>query len=261
MKISTLLPQQSISKYVSSILVIENYDQKNNFFLPLYANGSPTLVFNTAKATSKNKKINNLILYGQTITPGELVIENDFTLIAYFLHPNTLTTLFGIGASELTDRCMELLFFKQAKAYNLQEQLLNTPALNFRLDLLNNFIKKLAGSANSIDNKTVFAIEKLSKSNGQISLQNIQCELGVSERTLQRLFETNIGISPKMYSRVCQFHSAFQKINKNQFSKISDIAYEYGFSDQSHFNRVFKEFTHLTPTAYLNALRSIPIEI
>ncbi|HXR80603.1 MAG TPA: DUF6597 domain-containing transcriptional factor, partial [Saprospiraceae bacterium] len=88
MKTQTIIPPLSISKYVSSILVIENYNQGNNFVLPLYANGSPTLVFNTAKATIKNKNINHLTLYGQTITPNELTIQSDFTLIAYFLYPN-----------------------------------------------------------------------------------------------------------------------------------------------------------------------------
>jgi AraC-like DNA-binding protein len=261
MRTQIIIPQVSISKYVSSILVIENYNKRNDFILPLYANGCPTLVFNTSKATNKSKNVNHLTLYGQTIKPGELCITNDFTLIAYFLYPNALTSLFGIDAAELTDGCMELTFLKQAKTYNLQEQLLNTPLLNFRLDLLNNFIKKLADNVSSEDWKTEFATKAITTSKGQISLQNIQSELGISERTLQRIFDTHVGISPKMYGRVIQFQSAFQKINQSQFSKASDIAYDYGFADQSHFTRVFKEFTHLTPTAYLQNLRSIPIEI
>jgi AraC-like DNA-binding protein len=64
-----------------------------------------------------------------------------------------------------------------------------------------------------------------------------------------------------MYSRVCQFQSAFQQLNQYQFLKYSDIAYDNGFADQNHFNRVFKEFTNLTPTAYLQNLKAISIEI
>jgi AraC-like DNA-binding protein len=260
MKTQIIIPPLSISKYVSNILVIENYDQRNDFVLPLFANGSPTLVFNTAKATSNNKTINNLTLYGQTVKPNELFIKNEFTLIAYFLYPNALNSLFNIGANELTDGSMELVFLKQAKVHNLQEQLLNTPMLNFRLDLLNNFIKKLADNANAANTKTEFATKKIKHNNGQVSLQNIQKELGITERTLQRLFETNIGISPKMYGRVCQFHAAFQQLNQHQFLKFSDIAFENGFADQSHFIRVFKEFTNLTPGKYLQNMKSIPIE-
>ena len=261
MKVLTIPPQASISKHVSSILVIENCSQQNDFVLPLFANGSPTLVFNSAEATSKNKNINHLTLYGQTIKPNELTIKGDFTLIAYFLYPNTLTSLFGIGAYQLTDESLELTFLKKARIYSLQEQLLNTPMLNYRLGLLNNFIRNLADGATEVNDKTEFATKKIKYSNGQFSLQNIQKELGITERTLQRLFETHIGISPKMYSRVCQFNSAFQQLNQHQFIKYGDIAYDNGFADQSHFIRAFKEFTNLTPGEYLQKTKALPIEI
>ena len=261
MRTQIIIPQLYISKYVSNILVIENYNQRNNFILPLYANGSPTLVFNTSKATSKNKNVNHLTLYGQTIKPSELSITDDFTLIAYFLYPNALTSLFGIGANELTDKSLELAFFKQAKTYSLQEQLLNTPTLHFRLNLLNNFIEKLAENSSAINEKTAFAVQVIKHSNGHFSLQKIQKELDITERTLQRLFETHIGISPKMYAKICQFHTASEQMNRNQFLKQSDIAYENGYADQSHFIRVFKNFTGITPTTYLHNLKSIPLEI
>jgi len=261
MRTQIIIPQLSISKYVSNILVIENYNQRNNFILPLYANGSPTLVFNTSTAISKNKHVNHLTLYGQTIKPSELCIPDDFTLIAYFLYPNSLSSLFSIDARELTDGCIELTFLKQAKRYNLQEQLLNTPVLNFRLDLLNNFIKKLADNAISIDSKIEFATKRIHKSKGQISLQNIQNELGITERTLQRIFDTHVGISPKMYAKVCQFHTASEQMNRHQFLKQSDIAYENGYADQSHFTRVFKEFTNITPSEYLRKIELVKLEM
>lgn len=261
MRIIKILPPTSISKYVSSILVIEDNKQQNNFTLPLFANGSPTLVFNSAKATSKNKNINHLTLYGQTINHSELSFKSDFTLIAYFFYANAINSLFGIAANELTDKSLELIFLKQAKTYSLQEQLLNTPALNYRLDLLNNFIQKLADNAIKVNDKTEFATKKIRLSNGLLSLHNIHKELGITERTLQRLFQTHVGISPKMYSRVCQFNSAFQQLNQYQFIKYSDIAYDNGFADQSHFIRVFKEFTNLTPSSYLQKTKSLSREI
>jgi AraC-like DNA-binding protein len=64
-----------------------------------------------------------------------------------------------------------------------------------------------------------------------------------------------------MYSRVCQFNTAFQQLNHYHFIKYSDIAYDNGFADQSHFIRVFKEFTNLTPSDYLQKTKALSIEI
>jgi AraC-like DNA-binding protein len=65
------------------------------------------------------------------------------------------------------------------------------------------------------------------------------------------MFESNVGISPRLYKRICQFDAAFQQLNRRKFAKLSDIAYQNGYADQSHFIRSFKEFTNITPKEYL----------
>jgi hypothetical protein len=49
MKVSNPIPGEKISDYVDRILVIEEALVTNPFTLPLYANGAPTLLFQTAK--------------------------------------------------------------------------------------------------------------------------------------------------------------------------------------------------------------------
>lgn len=250
MNTKSFLPPLTITGYVSSILVIENLDYKSDFMLPLYANGSPTIVFQTANAVKQNRTIGKLTLYGQTILPDELSFNNSFTLIAYFLQPHSLKALFDIKASELTNDFLDLNDIKEAKEISLQERLLNEPSLNKRLQLINDFIEKLSTLSNSDNSKTIFVTNEL-KNVGINSLTDVQRKLNTTERSLQRLFEANVGISPKMFKRICQFHQAFQQLNQYQFGKLTDIAYENGFADQSHFIRVFKEFTGLTPKEYL----------
>lgn len=246
-----LHPPIAIAHYVSGILVIENGDNRQEFILPLYANGSPTIVFQTARAAKQDKTIGHLTLYGQTILPDELSFTQNFTLIAYFLHPHTLKTLFGLSAGELNNGCIDLHAIKQAREINLQEQLLNAATLPERLQLIDELIIKLSGIYNTPDPRIIFAASALQKDNSIHILTNIQRQLNITERSLQRLFETHVGISPKMYKRVCQFQAAFQQLNHDEYSKLTDVAFDHGFADQSHFIRVFKEFTGITPKAYL----------
>lgn len=44
------------------------------------------------------------------------------------------------------------------------------------------------------------------------------------------------------------------KLLLNREIPLSEIAYESGFSDQSHFTRIFKRFTGITPGAFRNSL-------
>lgn len=99
--------------------------------------------------------------------------------------------------------------------------------------------------------KAQWATQVIRAGKGCSSLVCIQKELGLSERGLQRLFETSVGLTPRMYGRICLFDAAFQALERRRYTRLSDIAYEQGYADQSHFIRAFKEFTGFTPGEYL----------
>lgn len=255
MTIQSILPPPAIASYISNITVIEHADPLFNFTLPLIANGYPCIAFQVADdalTVGSGEKISNLVLYGQFIRPDELCATGRFTIIAYFLYPAVLQPLFGYNASEFTNTSIDLSLLQPAKGMNLTEQLLNAPSANARLQLLNDFVLKLAVVHDMDINKSiVYATRVIRKHNGLISLKDIQQELYITERTFQRLFDSYVGVSPRLFSRICQFDAAFQQLNMQRPARLIDIAYQNGYADESHFIRSFKEFTNLSPSAYL----------
>jgi AraC-like DNA-binding protein len=251
LKVKNPIPCDRISEYVQNILVIEKFDVTNPFVLPLYANGTPTLLFQTAKGKLKESS-NNLTLFGQTIFPETLTINDNFTLIAYFFKPFSLFALFGISAKELTDNPINLNLLDSSNAKDLQEQLLNADSTENMLKLIDNYIFSLISKVKTETQLIKFATRQILKSPNQDTLKNVQNELYVTERTFQRMFKKNIGVSPNQFRRIGQFSSAFKQLQQKQFENIFDIAFDNGYSDQSHFNRAFKEFTNITPKDYLN---------
>jgi AraC-like DNA-binding protein len=245
------LPPLSLAEYVHGILVIEDFPVTRPFTLPLFANGFPTLLFQTSKGTIKNKATSHLILFGQTISPDMLSISESFSLIAYFFKPHALVSLFGVGANEMTDKPVDFNLVDMLKISQLQEQLLNAGTVENMLRLIDDFILKLIINSR-INNRTIiYATHEIVNNTSVDTLSLVQKDLNITERTFQRLFEKNIGISPNLYRRICQFNNAFEQLNKNQFSLLSDIAYENGYADQSHYIRAFREFTSITPKEYL----------
>jgi len=250
MKATNHIPGEKISEYVHRILVIENFNVTNPFTLPLYANGSPTLLFQTAKGQIK-RSTNNLTLFGQTVFPETLTIKDNFTLIAYFFKPFALFSLFGVSAQELTDNPIDLNLLTPKKTIELQEQLLNADSVETMIALLDNYIYSLIIKVKTDFQVIKFATTEIAKYSFKEALVKVRNELYITERTFQRLFEKNIGISPNLYRRVCQFNSAFDQLNHRNFTNLSDIAFEHGYADQSHYIRAFKEFTNITPKEYL----------
>lgn len=249
MKSYYLKPSDKVSEYVHEILILENHRIISPFILPLFANGMPTLLFQTAKGRIKNNS-NYLTLFGQTVSPDTLTVNDNFTLIAYFLKPHALISLFGISAQELTDNPIDLNLLSHCKPTNIQEQLLNTPSTTQMLALLDDYLLSLTSRSDT--SSIEYATNKIVQNPHHKILREVQRELCVTERTFQRMFERNIGVSPNQFRRICQFNNAFQQLNRERTKSLAEITFCNGYADQSHFIKAFREFTNVTPTEYLN---------
>ncbi|HEX5153272.1 MAG TPA: helix-turn-helix transcriptional regulator [Parafilimonas sp.] len=252
MKARHLLPPAKIAAYVDRVLVIEENQLTTPFILPLYANGVPVILFKSVRGKIDNNDAEHLTLFGQTVLPELLTLNDAFTLIAYFFKPYTLTTLFGVEAHELTDRPTGLSLLSQRGSAVLQERLLNAGSADDMIVLLDEYIFDMIQRSKTVCPLIQYATTEIANNTSKESLIDVQKQLYITERTFQRMFEKNVGVAPNLYRRICQFNSAFVQLNQRRHYKLSDIAFQNGYADQSHYIRSFKEFTNITPTEYLN---------
>lgn len=249
MEVIYAAPSARISDYVRGILIINNEQGITPFTLPLFANGTPTLLFTTAPGRIGQNQ-NHLTLFGQTVAPQQLLVGGKFMLIAYFLEPYALSALFNLPAFILTDKPIELGDLA-SDSPQLQELLLNVGTTELRLQLIDEYLFKKIEAVKMRDDRLAYAAKKIFLTPNNGILTAVQQELHITERTFQRLFEQYIGVSPNLFRRINQFNQAFGQINKGHFHNLSSVAYQHGYADQSHLNRAFKEFTDMTPVAYL----------
>jgi len=94
------------------------------------------------------------------------------------------------------------------------------------------------------------AVAEIWARNGDIRISELEAITGYSNRTLQRQFSSDIGMSPKAFSRIIRCQSAVRKINYRREINFSELACELGFSDQPHFLREFKKLVSTTPAEY-----------
>lgn len=73
---------------------------------------------------------------------------------------------------------------------------------------------------------------------------------GISPRSLQRLFQKYVGVTPKWV--ICRFrlHEALSRIENGEVIAWSDLADDLGYYDQSHFINDFVNFVGCTPEEY-----------
>jgi AraC-like DNA-binding protein len=79
-------------------------------------------------------------------------------------------------------------------------------------------------------------------------------EAGLSRAHFFRLFESTIGVPPKVYLNVVRVEQAVNAV-LNQSATVCDISQRLGFAEPAHFTRFFRNHTGVSPREFRNVSR------
>jgi AraC-like DNA-binding protein len=78
---------------------------------------------------------------------------------------------------------------------------------------------------------------------------------GVSERQLERLFEIELGMGPKLFARILRLRRAIMLVSRG--ATLAEAATTAGYADQSHFNRNMQSLMGGAPSAILRHVGNV----
>jgi AraC-like DNA-binding protein len=111
-------------------------------------------------------------------------------------------------------------------------------------------LKSLSGHSN-IETVVPDLISQIHLSQGCKTLHHLYRRYRVSARQLQNHFKQHTGMTIKSFSKIIRLDNVRKmKSAKNRIS-LTELCYEFGYCDQSHMIKDFKQITGLTPSLYL----------
>lgn len=96
------------------------------------------------------------------------------------------------------------------------------------------------------------AITVIERAQGGLRVDALAQNLGVSRQHLALQFRHQVGLSPKLFARICRFravHGALRQLPAK--ADWAQLALQYGYFDQSHLIHDFQDFAHSAPEAWL----------
>ena len=87
--------------------------------------------------------------------------------------------------------------------------------------------------------------------NGNLRVDEICDELGVSRKHLNYLYKQAVGLSPKTFARLIRFRSVIDRL-EDLGETWASIAVDQGYFDQAHLIRDFNRFAGETPDTFLS---------
>ena len=82
---------------------------------------------------------------------------------------------------------------------------------------------------------------------GVVSLDALALYGNMSLRNFERRFINEVGIPPKLYARITRFYNALENKMLHPNKNWTEIAYQSGYYDQSHFIKEVKLFSAKSP--------------
>lgn len=224
---------------------------KHGMFTPAYtlmpdACGTLSLAFDGASVAAE--------LWGASITPTLLGAEpNGYrVLLLIQLSPYGLYQITRQSQAGFADKRLLLKDIDSALFSALHHAF---EAAQTVMDLINacNRILYKRTERHIVSDALLQAAESISACHGQIQVKEAARQAGYSERHLNRLFLTQIGMNVKCYTRLARFRYILKQLEKSPcfFSALSQQA---GYFDQAHFDKDFKSISGLTPQCFLEKM-------
>jgi AraC-like DNA-binding protein len=175
-------------------------------------------------------------------------------VIGVHFKPGGAFPFLGMPSRELHGQCAPLDSLWGAEAELLREQLLSAPDDGSRFTILEQAL--LARLRGPLQHHRAVHFAMVALRNGRAPIRPLAARIGISQTRLIQLFDAEVGLTPKMYSRVRRFQHVLRAIQPLQNVDWSEISLAGGYYDQSHLSNDFREFAGYSPGEYL--LRRTP---
>ena len=92
------------------------------------------------------------------------------------------------------------------------------------------------------------AVAAIEAAHGTLTVEALADTLRVSRQHLALQFRQQVGITPKLFARICRFRRALALLrDRPRGGNLAALAAECGYFDQSHLIRDFRDFADMAP--------------
>lgn len=161
---------------------------------------------------------------------------------------------FDLPYEKIVDQVIEFSRYEKEASSTLAKRIeaSSTPALRFQI-LQDFLIGRLRKHESKEDVFVRQACQYIVQSEGSCSVQELVRLIGFSERQMERKFKQQVGITPKLLSRIMRFQKFIALARSSKKMNLADASVSCGYHDQSHFIRDFTKFSGVSPREYLSS--------
>jgi AraC-like DNA-binding protein len=226
----------------------------------MHPRGGFGLVFNGAGSLLLDGQAisDPVFLDGTTTISRTVGFHGRVDLLGVRFHEGGAYPLLGIPLAELRNALSLLDALDRPDLVRLADQIAEADALPARIRWLEAWLLRRLALGKQRNPIIPASLALLRRQAGELRMPDLAREFAISQRQLERLYQSQVGMSPKQYTQLLRVEQARLALKRGHHPALrasADLAAELGYYDQSHFIREFRAVVGVTPTAYLKRQR------
>ncbi|MGN6165350.1 MAG: helix-turn-helix domain-containing protein [Flavisolibacter sp.] len=222
--------------------------------LSFYVRGCETVCYANGATYQKPRSV----LSGQfTGRANRYVSYPEVLMIIVDFKPGALYRLTNIPFTEFTDKDLDAETVFSPGLRSVNDRLNSSASYDEMIRIIEDYFMQLVQQSKKefsvLDQVLIQSIKEPA-----VCIDQLVQSVFLSPRQLERKFNERIGISPKLFLRICRFNNSYWMHLKNPKMSWFDIAMSCGYTDYQHLAKEYKAFTGTTPNHFFVEERSAP---
>jgi AraC-like DNA-binding protein len=245
-------PSAKLAPYIQSYWFIQSEQQSINTSEYLHPDGGMSLTFNYCDSL----KFDDGVDVGDTLFDGAhtstraMHLKGKFDVVGIRFLPAGARAFLSMPLNELKSELLPSSDIPLSGHEELYQKLADASSYKEKTSLIEAWLYNIIKPEPSGTNVVNAAIDFINSCHGDVSIAAVANRLDLNQRRLERLFNNQVGLTAKEFSRNKRIKQARFYLKQHPELSLAEVAYDLGFYDQAHFSNQFKKVVGISPKVY-----------
>ncbi len=259
-KVQTFRPHRRLQNDLLSWQMITcDFPAEEVRYLTVLPHFLQSMWFNTGPAHTLYDIIRQEFLPAATLSGprsqvSEWRVSGNMRLLAAHFRPGSWYRLFHLTAQRFCDRSIDFHTVFGPGTVSLVHDINACHTPEQQITLLESWLLAQLTTTPKNGCHLEDAMQHILAANGNTTIRQLETQVFLTKRTLERAFLDQTGLHLKMFCRLVRFRKTIDYIARMRYPQWKLLAHKAGYCDQTHFINEFRYFTHRLPHQFSDLL-------
>lgn len=193
---------------------------------------------------------NNSRIYGVASQKYHHLLQGKGQVFGIKFKPGAFYPFIESPVAALTDRSLPIEDVFTVDSQALETAILTLEDAQAMIALADDFLGTRLPQPDDSVTLVQHIVERIIADRTITKVDDLAARFAINKRTLQRLFQQYVGVTPKWVIKRYRLHEAAEQLASDTTVSLPAMAIDLGYFDQAHFNKDFKAIIGISPRQY-----------